>query len=726
MKHCYKIGLYLAVLITVASCAKKNNLVSFKMNEPSSVAVQDSVNTYAPLKAYVDSLRSSDPNFRLGAAVSLSDYTQQGAMYGLINSNFDQITLGYAMKNGAVLQSDGSLDLSNVKDLLSMAKQAGVTVYGHTLVWQENQNAGYLNGLIAPINVNIPPFPNSLDLSGLKDASMNGWTTPNTGAGISVVADAGMQSSTQAVKLVSSANSSNASDLELVTPSIPVQAGHPFQVVFYIKSNVSGEGSVSFEGLKDNNPQIDYTGSGTPDSAFTTGISWEKISFQVSDFTGSSIKLHLNLGYKPNVTYDIDVNTFYVYDTKAQPVTTNLIPNGDFESGAGGWGGWGGSSTRGVTQDGMGLNGQGHAFFETNPSKSANYWDVQTAYKLANPLKQGDTYNLTFWMKTDAGASGTVEIEMQSPNYSSDRFAVITPTDQWTQYKLSTTITASDRQTLIMSYGSFSGTAYLDNVELTNAAGTSTQSFVVEKTPDEKNQIISAEMQDYIKNMLAGTPSVHSWDVVNEPMSDANPSEVKTGVGKNQASDEFYWQDYMGKDYAVKAFKWARQYGGKNDTLFINDYNLASNLDKCRGLISYVNYIDNNGAHVDGIGTQMHIDINTSKQNIADMFKLLAATGKLIRISELDIGLGNGITTNQATDSMYVKQADMYKYVVEEYFKLVPKNQRFGITVWSPLNSGPNSSWRTDEPIGLWTRDFNRKRAYKGFAEGLMFAIKNK
>ncbi len=722
MKYLYKAGIFVTILILAASCAK-NNLVSFHVNKPESIAVQDSVNQYAPLIAYVDSLGGSDPNFRLGAAVSLADYTQQGAMYDLINSNFNQITLGYAMKNGAVLQSDGSLDLSNVKNLLSMANKAGVNVYGHTLVWQENQNAAYLNSLIAPMTVKIPPYPNSLDLSGLKDASMNGWMTPNAGAGISVDANAGMQGSTQAIQLVSSSSSSNASDLELVTPDIPVQSGHTYQVVFYIKSNVAGEGSVSFEGLKNNNPKLDYMGSGSADSTFSTGISWEKISFQVSGFTGSSIKLHLNLGYKPNVTYDIDVNSFYVYDTQAQPVTVNLIPNGDFESGAGGWGGWGGSSSRGVTQDGMGLNGQGHAFYETNPTKTTNYWEVQVAYGLANPLKLGDTYNLSMWIKGDASSSGTVRVDLQSPNYSSDNMGTITVTNQWQHVQFSATATASDRQTFIMSFGSFSGTAYLDNVELTNAAGTSTQAFVVDKTPDAKNQIISAEMQNYIKGMLEGTPSVHAWDVVNEPMSDSNPSVVKTGVGKNQASDEFYWQDYMGKDYAVKAFKWAREYG-KNDTLFINDYNLASNLDKCRGLISYVNYIDNNGAHVDGIGTQMHIDINTSKQNITNMFQLLAATGKLIRVSELDIGLGNGIKTAQATDSLYIKQADMYKYVVEQYFKIIPKAQRFGITVWSPLNSAANSSWRPDEPIGLWTRDYNRKRAYEGFAQGLMEGLR--
>src|SRR5690606_1731130 len=97
---------------------------------------------------------------------------------------------------------------------------------------------------------------------------------------------------------------------------------------------------------------------------------------------------------------------------------------------------------------------------------------------------------------------------------------------------------------------------------------------------------------------------VKAWDVVNEPMDDGKPYELKTGIGKaNIASDEFYWQDYMGKDYAVEAFKLARQHGNQDDKLFINDYNLEYNLDKCKGLIQYVEYIESKGAKVDGIGT---------------------------------------------------------------------------------------------------------------------------
>lgn len=200
-------------------------------------------------------------------------------------------------------------------------------------------------------------------------------------------------------------------------------------------------------------------------------------------------------------------------------------------------------------------------------------------------------------------------------------------------------------------------------------------------------------------------------------MAGPNGFQLKT-AGENPPSDHFYWQDYIGEEYGVQAFELARKYGD-DALLFINDYNLEYNLDKCRALINYMEYIENNGASVDGIGTQMHISINSDKQNIVEMFELLAETGKFVKVSELDIGLG-GVSANDATPELYKQQSEMYKYVVEQYFEIIPEDQRYGITVWSPLDSPESSSWRAGEPIGLWTLDYNRKRAYAGFSEALM------
>lgn len=707
-----------SVLSAVLICfflqaCNKYKALDFDVPTPDAIAMQAEIDSLPALNSMIN--RTNHPKFLFGAALSLPEYINKTVKYRLVNRNFDEIVMGYEMKHGAVVQSDGTLALDNVSKLMFVAKEAGMQVFGHTLAWHANQNANYLKGLISPLLVTAPGFNNDLNLAGLKDGSFNGWNRANSSAGISI-ADNGMGAGTKAIKLVAGSSASQGTDLVLHTPSIPVKAGKKYEILCFIKSDQPGEGRITFEGLSNNSPVIDWMKTGRATETFTTGISWREIRFQVSDFTGGNIKLHLNLGYKPGVTYYVDVNNFYVFDTQGEPQVTNLVRDGDFENGSG-WGGWGGSSSRGVTANGQGYGNTGKAFFVTNPTRANNFWEVQTLYTLPENLNLGETYELSFWVKgTNAGV---IRPELQSPNFSSNGFGIVNVTIDWNLITAATTVTAADRSRLIFSYGEYQGTVYIDNVVLksTKAAGGTT---IAEKSPLEKEIIISDALEHWIKGMVTTTKGhVKAWDVVNEPMDDGKPYELKTAVGRsNIAADEFFWQDYMGKDFAVKAFQWARQYGNPTDIHFINDYNLEYSLDKCKGLIQYTQYIESKGAKVDGIGTQMHIDINSDKSKIEEMFKLLAATGKLIKVSELDIGLG-GVRTPNATPAQYLAQAEMYKFVIDKYFQLIPKAQQYGITIWSPLDSPANSSWRAGEPVGLWTESYVRKLAYAYVAKAL-------
>src|SRR5690606_18509357 len=254
------------------------------------------------------------------------------------------------------------------------------------------------------------------------------------------------------------------------------------------------------------------------------------------------------------------------------------------------------------------------------------------------------------------------------------------------------------------------------NVSVTAASGGGGSSTILVRDPEVKKAIVESELERWISTVVSGLPYVNAWDVVNEPMDDGNPYELKSALTDSDISaDEFYWQDYLGEDYAVLAFKLARENGKPEDLLFINDYNLEYNLEKCKGLIAYVNYIESQGAKVDGIGTQMHISIDSDKGKIAEMFKLLAQTGKLVKVSELDV------RTNapEATDEVLQLQAEMYKYVVDSYIENVPKEQRYGITVWGISDSAEDANWLPGEFQGLWDIDLKRKPAYKSFAEAL-------
>src|SRR6188768_4097830 len=131
----------------LASCADDSKLL-FPVNKPGSLAQLEYLKDYDVLKSYVD--RSTNPDLKLGAGVSVSDFTKKGANYSMIVSNFDEVVAGWEMKHGAVVQNDGSLNFANVTNLIATAKAADIAIYGHTLCWHANQNAEYLNKTIAP------------------------------------------------------------------------------------------------------------------------------------------------------------------------------------------------------------------------------------------------------------------------------------------------------------------------------------------------------------------------------------------------------------------------------------------------------------------------------------------------------------------------------------------------------------------------------------------------
>ncbi|WP_192085444.1 endo-1,4-beta-xylanase [Algoriphagus sp. Y33] len=698
----------LAISVGLSSCVEHIETDNFQVEKPAEIAAREELNAYGVLSSYIDSI--AHPNFKLGGAIDMSQYSGRGVMYRLINSNFHEVTAGYGMKHGAIVQANGSMDFSGVNATIEAAKAAGTGIFGHTLVWHANQNATYLNSLLEPLIVTSPPFKNEVDLSEPMNASLDGW---ETNGDVKIGEGEGMGEGTNAFVFTSSSGTGPES-VQLTTPEIPVIQGKQYEVIVYIKSDKPGQGGITFEGLTNNSPAIDWMNTGVDSTAFGTSISWQEIRFRISDFESDSFRMHFNLGYMPNTTYSIDINNLYVYDLDGDPVISNLIADGDFENGTG-WGGWGNESSRGITEDGMGFGGSGKAFFVTNPSKTPGFWEVQTSYELAEPLKNGQEYKLTFWIKGDA--EGIIRPELQSPDYSSNGFGQVGVTTEWKQVQLTTMASAEDRQRFVISYGEFAGTVYLDNVVLSSAEATGGSTTLVPKTEEEIFSIVSGEFERWMEGMLTATKDyVKAWDVVNEPMDDANPSELKSGIGNpTVVADNFFWQDYLGKDYAVRAFELARQYGNPDDILFVNDYNLEYSLEKCQGLIDYVSYIESKGVTVDGIGTQMHISIDSDKEKIVSMFKMLAATGKLIKVSELDVRVNSTAPTQEMLDI----QREMYKFVAEMYSQHVPATQRYGITIWGITDSPANANWLPGEKQGLWDLNLNRKPAYAGFAEGL-------
>jgi GH35 family endo-1,4-beta-xylanase len=142
-------------------------------------------------------------------------------------------------------------------------------------------------------------------------------------------------------------------------------------------------------------------------------------------------------------------------------------------------------------------------------------------------------------------------------------------------------------------------------------------------------------------------------------------------------------------------------------------------------LIAYAKYIDAKAGKTvgDGIGTQLHLNINGSDTTaIENMFKKLAASGKLIKVSELDVALSSSTPASQISPTVdqLTQQAKRYEFVARKFTQIIPPAQQYGITIWGISdNPAEHVYWIPNDAPNLWDANYVRKPAYKGFCDGL-------
>jgi GH35 family endo-1,4-beta-xylanase len=245
---------------------------------------------------------------------------------------------------------------------------------------------------------------------------------------------------------------------------------------------------------------------------------------------------------------------------------------------------------------------------------------------------------------------------------------------------------------------------------------------ITPKTPEQKTEIVVSELERWIGGMMdAAGNSVKDWVVVNEPMDDDNPTQVRKAPASPGAND-FYWQDYLrGKDYGRTVVGFTRMYGGSGLKLFVNETGLI-NKDKCEGLINMIEYWEQDGTtKIDGIGAQLSLTCSLdpptqtqNRANVEEILTLLAETGKLIRISAIDMRIASAsgalIPAAEITTEHQKAMSKYYNFVVTKYLEIIPAAQRYGITI-QPFESSSNA--------GLWDGNNSRKFTYSGFADGL-------
>jgi GH35 family endo-1,4-beta-xylanase len=703
---------------------------NYTMGNPNDAANYGYLKAYKPLKQYIDYAKY--PNFKLGLAIGANDYMNNSTVKAVVNGYFTETVTGNAMKMSSCVNNSGVMNFGTVTNFVNSASAAGVNIYGHTLAWHAQQPTGYLNGLIK----DLPALPiegsdtTIWTLMKAKDFTQDktiGWTADKTTYGFttSFVTDGLLVHTTKKV---------NSWEVQyIVMDNIPTEKGVTYKMTITVKGSAAGNIHSKLG---------DWGGGANAEIPFTT--EWRDVVINYNSTIANSFLLLQHGDFVGDI----------------------WIKNIKFEKSVGGK-----KSTR--------------SYIVLNATaKSAEVWDNQCWIKLGN-FNKGDTYEFSAEVRADMAAKASTQIHTAPGSYVNwQAIGDVNFTTEW-KTVTKTGAFADAGQSIAFNLSEFTGANnyYFDNVSfkvngverVKNGSfdGTDVSSFAWKRyggsvtTPTitiDSNYVIlpqtrplSAQvkhdtlvyaMSRWINGMMnACGGKVKAWDVVNEAISggDSDGDGFYDLQHYNGNDGDFFWQDHMGDlEYVRQAVRLARQHyatsmaskGGDDGklTLFVNDYNLESDWDGNKKLKSLINWIQRWEADgvtkIDGIGSQMHISCymnestQTSKKNaIENSFRLMAASGKLVRISELDMGMvdasGNNVPTANVTEAMHQRMADLYEWIFKKYFEIIPVNQQWGICQWCATDSPTNSGWRADTPVGLWTLDWYRKHTYAGFARGL-------
>lgn len=699
----------------LASCADHFDQ-NFETVRPEKEAQYGYLEQYDALKEYI----KDRPNFHLGIGTAVDEYNKKELVYALTNSNFNETVAGNAMKMASCVADDGSMNFDKVSEYVKNATDAGLSVYGHTLAWHAQQPNKYLNQLIA--GKELPPSSNVTRCLVIKNAEAGGhWD-----AQLYFPAQL-----SQGKKYVFKMNA---------------KATAPFELILWGAPGDAGLGSISV-GTKWNEYTVNFTPAANYENfVFAAGKLGGELDIKSLSLCeeGSTNNLIVNGDIKGdevpcNKPYSWHKVTTEIKEVAESQVVEIPVSVGHltFDDGKN-LGGWGMDNApkivNGVCEVG-------------NNAAKANPWDSQVNYEPGFAFENGKAYHLK--MKIKGSVAGEFGAVFQNPDgyKGCGDFPTIKVTTDWKEVDVTTTCNGDNALRLLLNIGKYAGTLYIDDFEVYYTKSSNT----IPLTDEEKKEALTPVLQNWIYGMMEATEGkVKAWDVVNEALS----GEDKDGDGKfdlqsakrgnvkpDDAKNNFYWQDYLGDiNYVRTAVAAARKgfadAGGNPEDLklFINDYNLESDWDqngKLKSLIKWIKDWEADGVtKIDGIGSQMHISCygnpqtqEAKKNAIENMLKLMAESGKLVRISELDMGYVDAndkeVKTADMTEEQHKEMRALYEFVVKKYLELIPENQQWGICQWCATDSPANSGWRAGLPTGLWDSDYYRKHTYGGFAAGL-------
>ena len=696
----------------LGSCADWDDW-NYDVEKPQTIAQYEYLNDYAPLKENLD--RSAHPGFKVSGALGVDEFNQQGPLFRLAAHNFDEIVAGNAMKMASCVNDQGAMDFSKVSSFVTAAEDAGLSVYGHTLAWHAQQPKKWLEKLLADKELDIDPTQKTFKELARQTYQDGPFPYYQMGCAPEII--------NGSMHFVPTGDWSQF----FCMTGCSMKAGN-YVAILHIKSTKEGMISLTAQNGWGGDAQ-------NITQKFTVKANeWVDAEVALNDIQGGNYDFIL----KPETfdgTLDLQSVTVGQYESPAmemeQEVKYQTYQDGPFP----------------YYQMGCApeiINGSMH-FVPTG--------DWSQFFCLAGAALTPGDYAVDVEIKSTKAGNIKMTVQNGWGGTAESFTGSVLLKEGWTTARFKMTLEQGGNYDFILKPETFDATLDLKSISVKKIVKMNS----IPLTPQEKSDTLTWAMNKWVSGMMQATEGkVKAWDLINEAISgggNVNGFYALQTANENNP-DDFFWQDYFTPEmYGPIVEKAARDaYAAVEGTnpadlkLFVNDYNLESDWDnnqKVKSLVYWIGVWEKKGQElgyntkIDGIGSQMHISyyenpqtLESKKKGIQNMLKIMAETGKLVRISELDMGYvdaeGNDVTTAQLEklpiEERVAKEkamAEYYKWIIEQYFAIVPASQQYGICQWCLTDAPADSGWRKGQPVGLWNLNYQRKPAYGGFADGL-------
>lgn len=741
------------------------------------LAVKEVIANYDNIKDYA---QQNTPNMLIGIGMGADLYINNANGEGnLANANYQVFTPGNAMKNDAIMGNSGSLNFATVDKLIA-ALDGNMKLYGHNFFWHTQQNQSYLKSLIAPTLVveSDGDIANVLsgDASDFNGGSTGGWGSWGSNKeSAEVVSGAGQDGS--AALVLKNKGDGNAWEAQCAyTFNDYLEMNKTYVIKFKAKStSPAGELQFQYQNGSTYGSQGGYNSFtvGTDWQTFQYEFTIDKyddVNRIILNFgkVGATYTIDdIQFGLKQDDPMENvmagDASDFEGGTTGNWGSWGSNKESAEVEEGTG----YNNSKALALKNKGDGNAWEAQCAYTFDDAlQEGKKYIIQFYAKSTSPAgelqfqyQNGTTYSSQGGYNTFSVGTDWVKCEFTfTPAYDDANRIILNFGKVGGTYYI-------DNIKFGLAKDQNAAARGIQYIQASNGKARkvtrASRKYYVLKSAAEKQAALEGAMDTWVKGMAEHlkeknvTP--YGYDVINEPiadgsnkyrgidegifggtwtedeqtMYDAAPVETEAdGLTLNWGSNHWYWGYYV-KDYPVKAFQLARKYLPAETKLFVNDYNLETSPNKLDALIKFVKDIDekNGTPIVDGIGTQMHVSLSCSddaeknaaniaalKEQVDAMFKTMAATGKLVRVTELDLSLG----TASPSSNQYKAQSDAYRMIMESYKANVPTAQQSGITIWSLSdNEAEHEYWLKGQVPNLFDKDYKRKWAYKGFCDGI-------